>query len=979
MDEGKGRNQYDSLPIPSYEEATSSRPTSSQSRQGPEEISDDAERQGLLPNDLHSHGHRRPDPGPSFHGYHPPTVESERSSVELLGSANGSERGSAENLRRELEQLEVDDADVANAGSHRAGLLTNRLSKRFSSFTNSLSSLHLPSRFRQYIPSFSFLPRLGPGAYAQLDANRAMIFGRIFGAFLVLAVVYLLIASDALSLGAGRAIGQARDSESVRIFVQDSIDKGGAVKEYLEYLTKDVHLAGTMGDFFYAEWVKDFFERAALEDVTIERFDVYLNYPKEGGRRVAIVHPPQMAWEAVLEEDDSRENPQQTYSPVFHGHSKSGNVTGPLVYANYGSREDFEWLKQQGIPLQGAVVLVRYGGSQGDRALKVKAAELAGAVGCIVYSDLASDGALWPNGRFMPLDGVQRGTVSLMSWVIGDVLSPGWASTPEDENRLEPEKSEGLVNIPSLPISWRDAKPLLLALKGVGRPVPSSWQGGSLTTGYWTGDPNSPQVNLMNMQDEVTRAPIHNVLGRISGWEQSEKKIIVGNHRDAWCVGAADPGSGTAIMLEVVRVFGELYQLGWRPMRTIEFASWDGEEYNMIGSSEHVENRQDELRRHGLAYLNVDTAVSGTEFWAAASPMYEQALLRVLDRTSDPTTNRTLRDLWDAQRSRLEGLGAGSDYVAFQDVAGMSSIDIGFRGQSFPYHSCYDSYDWMTKFGDPTFEYHKVLGQVWALLILEMSERPILPFDLEAYATYSARYVQDLERFVRAAEKVAKAPLPLDLKILYDVTEDFKTEAHIFHEWERSWTELVSATGGFENNVMAIKRMSHNSRAANFETHLLDLEDGGGVGCISHTPTHVPAPLIYLEESADIGLRSAREPYAIQTCAVCPADVVGIRRGILPRYQGCSGCGRLGWCPGPGRQSGRHLRKGRSQVEPQLIVQFILINQKESWVLRAAASGMATGIDAELGRFPFFYVEALILSLVEPFSSILFVHQWSPT
>jgi hypothetical protein len=219
-----------------------------------------------------------------------------------------------------------------------------------------------------------------------------------------------------------------------------------------------------------------------LENVGLERFDVYLNYPRKDGRRVAIVDPPGQAWEAVIDEEQVYKDPPRDQTLVFHGHSKSGNVTGPLVYANYGSREDFKVLANRGISLQGAIVLVRYYGSQGDRALKVKAAELAGAAGCIIYSDPAEDGfvrgAPWPDGRYMPSDGVQRGAVSLMSWVVGDVLTPGFASLPEENNRITPEQSTGLNKIPSIPIAWRDAQHLLQALKGHGSVVPSEWVGG---------------------------------------------------------------------------------------------------------------------------------------------------------------------------------------------------------------------------------------------------------------------------------------------------------------------------------------------------------------------------------------------------------------------------------------------------------------------------------------------------------------------
>ena len=820
----KDKNLYQNLPIPSYEEATSSRPASSQSRIGPEEISDDAERQGLL-----SYSNRN-DPS-SHHIYAPPSVESARSSLDHEPSIDASDRDSTDNLRREIQQMDVEEPDNDN-GSHRS-LLTNRFSKRITSFTNSFSSFSFPSlsSIRQYIPSIRWPSIELPGA----DMNHVVILGRLFGVFLIVGVVYILIASDVLSFGNRTNLGQVYDPESIRVFMQRHMNEHGKMQQYLEYITKYPHIAGTEGNYILGEWVQELFKEADLEEVVMERFDVYLNYPRKDGRRVAIIAPPEKKWEAMIEEELAYKDPAREQTLVFHGHSKSGNVTGPLIYANYGSREDFKWLEEKGISLKGAIVLVRYYGTQGDRALKVKAAEMAGAAGCIIYSDPAQDGYLqgkvWPNGRYMPQDGVQRGAVSLMSWVVGDVLSPGWASTPGEKKRISPEDCSGLNQIPSIPIAWRDAQHLLQAIEGLGEKVPEDWWGGYRDLQWWSGSPSSPTVNLMNLQDEETYQPIYNVLGRISGWEEPEKKIIVGNHRDAWCFGAGDPGSGTAIMLEVIRIFGELRRLGWRPLRTIEFASWDGEEYNLIGSTEHVENRLDELRRDGYAYLNVDVGVIGNDFRAAASPLFERVLLRVLDRTSDPVTNQTLRQIWDEKQVGLQGLGAGSDYVAFQDIVGTSSIDMFFHGPRYPYHSCYDSYEWMKDFGDPDFAYHKVMGEVWALLILELADQPVLPFDMEAYASAVSRYVSDLESYAQEKGIPVRDDQPtFDLTPLRQASQIFEEEARSFHEWDRAWSEIVfGGSGGFESSVMAIKRISHNNRMANFESHLLDLEDGGGV------------------------------------------------------------------------------------------------------------------------------------------------------
>ncbi|KKY26711.1 putative glutamate carboxypeptidase tre2 [Phaeomoniella chlamydospora] len=831
------KDRYIAVPIPSYEEATSSRPTSSQSRLGPEEISDDAERQGLLTNAQESTSN-----------YEPPRVDSARSSVDLLASEDG--RGSTEELRREVEQMEVEDP-VMNSRS-----MGNRFSKRLNSITRSLSSLNLP--FKRFFPSLNI---------AQIrefiitsEINSFVIIGRLFGIFLIVSVIYLLIASDVLSFGNRSSMGQIYDPESIRVFVQKHMNQHGDMEKYLERVTLTPHIAGSEGNYVLAEWVQELFKEA-LDETAIDRYDVYLNYPIPDGRSVEIVDPPGTAWKAQIDENPAYPDRQQ--SLAFHGNSKAGNVTGHLVYANYGSREDFQYLADNGINVNGSIALVRYGGTQGDRALKIKAAELAGAIGCIIYSDPAEDGFLkgppWPEGQTRPKDGVQRGGVSLMSMVVGDVLSPGWASTPSDKHRITPDESSGMNRIPSLPLSWADAQHLLQSLKGHGKQVSASWKGGVPDVEWWTGDKSAPKVQLANIQDEEVYQPIYNVLGSITGWEQPEKRIVVGNHRDAWCFGATDPGSGTAVMLEVVRIFGQLRQQGWRPLRTIEFASWDAEEYNLVGSTEHVESREEELRLNGYAYVNVDVAVSGDKFSAAASPVFQRSLLRVLDRVSDPNVNKTLREIWDSNNSKLEGLGAGSDYVAFQDIAGTSSIDMTFEGSTpYPYHSCYDNYQWMTTVGDPGFKYHKTMGEVLALLILELSDRPILPFDMENYATSLTQYVDDLQKWVETRQTKEHQ---LDITSLRSVADQFKAEASAFEKWEQEWTDVVYSSNGFESNVLGIRRAAHNNRMANFETHLLDLEEGGGLVNRTQFKHVIFAPQVWsgYDEAFFPGIRDAVE------------------------------------------------------------------------------------------------------------------------
>jgi hypothetical protein len=803
------KHLYEPLPIPSYEEATGSSsraPTPSHS-----EPSEPSERQGLLGVDP---GARLPVPTRRV-GYRPPPTEDGLSSPSedhehdtFLGQEDGGRRsGESEeaSVRAEMEEMEIQEPPVP----------LSAWGKRISSLSQSLSSIHLP-----------FKLKLG---WPKIDANFCIVLGRCFAVLLVMAVLYVLFMSDLFTGAAMR--GQMFDPESVRIHVQHQVNQA-RIREKLLKITQNDHLAGTEGDYVLAKYVHDFFLSSGLEDVRMDEFGVYLNYPKVGGRKVELLAPNgEVRWSAKIEEDPIYKDPPRQETPVFHGHSRSGDVTAPLIYANYGSREDYKRLYDSGIETKGAIALVRYGGTQGDRALKVKAAELVGFVGCIIYSDPADDGfvkgEVAPNGNYMPEGAAQRGAVSLMSWVVGDVLTPGYASK-KGAPRISKDNNPGLVNIPSIPISWGDAKHLLESIQGFGTYAPDEWKGGIPNIEYWSGNITSPKVHLVNDQDEVDEQPIWNVMGKIYGVEQKEKSVIIGNHRDAWVYGATDPGSGTAAMLEVVAIFGDLLARGWRPLRTIEFASWDGEEYNLIGSTEYVEGNINSLRQDAFVYLNVDTAVAGNTFRASGSPVFKKSLLRVLDRVSDPLQNGTLRELWDRREAQLDGLGAGSDYVAFQDIAGTSSLDFGFEGP-YPYHSSFDNFEYMDKVGDPEFHYHGLLAQVWALLVLEFSDRLILPFDMSAYSAAVTQWTIDLELWSENKGANQEGKPKWSIEPLREAVTQLAGDAKLFEKFELEWDTIVLGGNGFESGIMAAHRKSHNTRMANFETHLLDLEEGGGV------------------------------------------------------------------------------------------------------------------------------------------------------
>jgi len=814
-------------PIPSYDEAVAG--GSWQRRDQPHSpIGDAAEGQSLLNNRHHlpsANNARRPG------GYRAPTVETDDEDS-LLGSDTDTDpEDEAEQVRREMQEMDIDDSAT------RGGRGRSSWGKRIG-FT--LPQWRWRPRWR--------LPRIrlrrtpaaatsGDGAESTGDeqtpgsrfafptlgsAALFLIVGRVLAIMLVLGFLYLLFVSDMFTNMARRMGSRMFDPASVRNHVNMSVDPR-RIRETLKHYTGYAHIAGTAGDFALAEDTETLFKRYGLEDVTMDEYQVYLNYPKPDGRAVEILGADgKPTWSAKLEEDEHGGEVAGRQTLAFHGHSKTGDVKGPLIFANNGLKEDFVKLKEMGIAMHGAIALVRYGEHPADVALKVKEAELAGFAGCLIFNDPADDGSMRsspaPQGGAMPDDGVHRAGVSLTSYLVGDVLTPGWGSK-EGAIRVAPPESLGLVKIPSLPLAWRDAQVLIQHIAKFGEEVPLAWKGQAPSRpDWWTGNASSPIVRLKNQQDEIEKKPIWNVYGRITGIEQSEKKVIIGNHRDAWTFGGPDPNSGTAIMMEVVRIFGDLMAQEWRPLRTIEFMSWDGGAYNLIGSTEYVEQNDEDLRNNGLAYINIGAGADGSSFRASGSPMLYKALLEVLGEVGDPNhKKKTLRDLWDERHGELEGLGGGSDFVPFQDIVGMSSIDMRFGGDHFsPAGSSYSNFDFVEHAGDPGYVYHTLLAQAISLLILELADRPIMPFDLPHYTDTMQGWIRDLESWLK--DHIGN----LSIEPLLHAHREIVEAVREFTKWELSWETSVVSSSGFETAGLGRKRAEYNSRLARFESDMLD-------------------------------------------------------------------------------------------------------------------------------------------------------------
>lgn len=547
----------------------------------------------------------------------------------------------------------------------------------------------------------------------------------------------------------------------------------------LQQLTSKPHVAGTVPEYELADFVRRRFAAAGLQ-TEVATYDVYLPHPV----RVELEILPPFAFSGPTPEPRLRElgvSPADEIFPAFNAYSPSGETRGKVVYVNYGTREDYEKLSELGISVDGRIALARYGKIY--RGSKAQLAEDYGALGLILYSDPADDGYMkgdiFPRGPFRPRYSVQSGTILYFFDYPGDPLTPGYAAT-ERARRIAPEAATSLPRIHTLPLSYGDAEKLLQHLDGPN--VPAGWQGG-LPFAYHIG-PGPVEAHLQIDMDESVR-PIWNVLGYIRGVTAPDKLVVIGNHRDAWNYGAVDPGAGTSVMLEVARVFGALVREGYRPQRTIVFASWDAEEYGLLGSTEWVEEHRLRLAEHGIATINLDAAVSGHWFNAAGSPLLKPLLRDILQRVPAPQGFESLSSLALRQQSlrgqvpapanllRIGDLGTGTDHAPFVFFAGIPSMFLYFSGDYGVYHSVYDNFLWMEKFGDPDFLYHRALAQLCGLLLQRLAGDDILPFDIAAYATEMLRHAEELQAELRQQQ----APHELDGRILLEQCRDWQQAA----------------------------------------------------------------------------------------------------------------------------------------------------------------------------------------------------------
>ena len=530
----------------------------------------------------------------------------------------------------------------------------------------------------------------------------------------------------------------------------DSLVQPSNLDEWMQYMTARPHHVGSPYDKKVVDYMAEKF-RSWGYDVAVERFDVLFPTPKV--RKLELLGPT--PYTAMLQEPPVAGDPatQQTEEalPPYNAFSIDGDVTGELVFVNYGVPADYEELERRGISVEGKIVLAKYQGSW--RGIKPKVAAEKGAIGCILYSDPEDDGyyrgETYPEGPFKNEYGVQRGAVMDLPSQPGDPLTPGYGAT-EGAERLDYTEAPGLTKIPVLPISYHDAQPLLEALGG---PVaPASWRG-ALPLTYHIG-PGPARVHLQ-LEFNWELAPAYDVIATLEGSEYPDEWVLRGNHHDAWVHGANDPISGMVAVMEEARVVSELVRAGYRPKRTIKYCAWGAEEPGLLGSTEWVETHADDLRDHAVAYINTDASGRGF-LGAGGSHTLEKFFGEITEDVTDPQTGvsvfarakaeRAVNDGEDFEHFPLSALGSGSDYSPFFQHLGIASFNLGFGGESNggEYHTMYDSYQHYTRFKDPGFRYGAALVKVAGRTTLRLANAEVLPFEFTRFSKTVAGYGKDV-------------------------------------------------------------------------------------------------------------------------------------------------------------------------------------------------------------------------------------------
>ncbi|EPQ07184.1 N-acetylated-alpha-linked acidic dipeptidase 2 [Myotis brandtii] len=597
--------------------------------------------------------------------------------------------------------------------------------------------------------------------------------------------------------------------------------KAENIRSFLRSFTKLPHLAGTEQNLLLAKKIQTQWKKFGLDSAKLVHYDVLLSYPNEtNANYISIVdeHGIEIFKTSYLEPPpDGYENVTDIVPP-YNAFSAQGTPEGDLVYVNYARTEDFFKLEREmGINCTGKIVIARYG--KIFRGNKVNNAMSAGAIGIILYSDPADYSAPevqpYPKGWNLPGTAAQRGNVLNLNGA-GDPLTPGYPAK-EYTFRLDVEEGVGIPKIPVHPIGYNDAEILLRHMGGTASPD-DSWKG-SLNVDYnvgpgFTGRASFRKVKMhVHNNNKITR--IYNVIGTIRGSVEPDRYVILGGHRDSWVFGGIDPTTGTASLQEIAQSFGKLMSRGWRPRRTIIFASWDAEEFGLLGSTEWAEENAKILQERSIAYVNSDSSIEGNyTLRVDCTPLLYQLVYKLTKEISSPDDGfqgKSLYESWlekdpsseNTDLPRINKLGSGSDFEAYFQRLGIASGRARYtknrktdKYSSYPvYHTIYETFELVENFYDPTFKKQLSVAQLRGALVYELADSQIIPFNIQDYAKALKNYATSIYNLSKKHDQQLKDH-GVSFDALFSAVQNFSEAASDFH---RRLTEVDL------NNPMAVR------------------------------------------------------------------------------------------------------------------------------------------------------------------------------
>lgn len=600
-----------------------------------------------------------------------------------------------------------------------------------------------------------------------------------------LTLVFLLTAA---TIHAQKVMGFTDQNAAKQLDWEKQFDgqlKASDQDEWMKFLSSHPHHVGSPQDKANAEYMASLFKQWGYQ-TEIATYYVLFPTPKTRALELLGAKPFKAKLEESALKEDKTSGQKAEQLPTYNAYSADGDVTAELVFVNRGIPADYDELEKMGVDVRGKIVIAKYGGSW--RGIKPKVAAEHGAIGCIIYSDPADDGYAqgdtYPNGAFRRSDGVQRGSVMDMPVYPGDPLTPDVGAT-KDAKRLDRSEAKTIMKIPVLPISYEDALPLLQSLSG--QVVPAGWRG-ALPITYHTG-PSKEKVHL-KLEFNWDIKPLYDVIAKLPGSTLPDEWIIRGNHHDGWVNGAADPLSGMVAELSEAKAIADLVKKGMTLKRTLVFCAWDGEEPALLGSTEWVEDHQQELKQKAVAYINTDGNSRGF-IGAGGSHTLEPFFNEIADAVVDPETGVSIKErkyanamvtgdkaarakLAGNKNIKLEALGAGSDWGGFLQHLGISSMNLGFGGEGSggEYHSIYDSYDMFVKFKDPGFQYGVTLSKTGGRTLMRLANADVLPVDFNSFSKTLAEYTTELKTLLDNTRAETDAENKMIKDKLFDLAKD---------------------------------------------------------------------------------------------------------------------------------------------------------------------------------------------------------------